>query len=315
MSILKRHGYGSNFNKISIDYINNILLKEITNEYGLWKLTKEINFYNFIINNNIKLKIPKIYETGINFIKMEYMKDYLPIVDIISKFNVLNLDIILSKIYTELYILHNSKSLIILKEEYYDNLYYETHTKIELRLKHINHIINKYSNILFVNGIKLIPIDILLYKIDNYIINYCDSINKFEVVPIHGDCQFNNILYNIELDNIVFIDSRGYYGHYDIYGIKEYDLAKIKYALSGCDIFDNKNITSLNIENNNINIKIEMFDKNIFNYKNEYEKFILVLMITIWLGNAEGYKNQEEKLITSHFIARYFGTILFHILP
>jgi hypothetical protein len=55
-----------------------------------------------------------------------------------------------------------------------------------------------------------------------------------------------------------------------------------------------------------------MFDKNIFNYKNEYEKFILVLMITIWLGNAEGYKNQEEKLITSHFIARYFGTILFN---
>jgi hypothetical protein len=115
-------------------------LKEITNEYGLWKLTKEINFYNFIINNNIKLKIPKIYEIGINFIKMEYMKDYLPIVDIISKFNVSNLDIILSKIYIELNILHNSKSLIILKEEYYDNLYYETHTKIELRFKHINHI-------------------------------------------------------------------------------------------------------------------------------------------------------------------------------
>jgi hypothetical protein len=312
MSILKRHGYGSNFNKISIDYINNILLKEITNEYGLWKLTKEINFYNFIINNNIKLKIPKIYEIGINFIKMEYMKDYLPIVDIISKFNVSNLDIILSKIYTELNILHNSKSLIILKEEYYDNLYYETHTKIELRLKHINHIINKYSNILFINGTKLIPLDILLYEIDKYIINYSDSINKFELVPIHGDCQFNNILYNKKLNNIVFIDPRGYYGHYDIYGIKEYDLAKIKYALSGCDIFDNKNITSLNIENNNINIEIEMFDKNIFNYKNEYEKFILVLMITIWLGNAEGYKNQEEKLITSHFIARYFGTILFN---
>jgi hypothetical protein len=102
-------------------------------------LTKQINFYNFIINN-IKLKILKIYEIGINFIKMEYMKDYIPIIDILNK-SINNLDIILSKIYTELNILHNSKSLIILKEEYYNNLYYKTHTKIELRLKHINHII------------------------------------------------------------------------------------------------------------------------------------------------------------------------------
>ena len=99
MFILNRYWYGSNFNKISIEYINNILLKEITNEYGLWKLTKQINFYNFIINN-IKLKILKIYEIGINFIKMEYMKDYIPIIDILNK-SIKNLDIILSKIYNE----------------------------------------------------------------------------------------------------------------------------------------------------------------------------------------------------------------------
>jgi hypothetical protein len=59
--VLNRIGYGSNFNKISINKDKNIIKKECINEYGQKKINYEINFYKFLINNNILFKTPKIF--------------------------------------------------------------------------------------------------------------------------------------------------------------------------------------------------------------------------------------------------------------
>jgi hypothetical protein len=125
---------------------------------------------------------------------------------------------------------------------------------------------------------------------------------EFYFVPIHGDCQFNNILYNIEKDDFIFIDPRGYYGNSDIYGIPEYDFAKLLFALTGYDEFDNREIDKLDVNNNNINVHINIWDETLL----INNKLDVLLMRNIWLGNSQIFmENNEYKGIYSYFLALY----------
>jgi hypothetical protein len=122
--------------------------------------------------------------------------------------------------------------------------------------------------------------------------------------PIHGDCQFNNILIGPEKE-ILFIDPRGYYGTYDIYGIPEYDDAKIAFALSGYDNFDSMKITSLNIENDVVFVE-DLRIKDL-----EQDSFVSVLTLSIWLGNAHCFKDEAKAFYSYSYamwlISLYLG--------
>jgi hypothetical protein len=117
----------------------------------------------------------------------------------------------------------------------------ETCTKLYKRYQEITDILKNYTHIKKVNNIELLSFDKTLDILQNKVSNYLESkllVNSYNISIIHGDCQFNNILYNSTNDDFVFIDPRGYFGNLDLYGIPEYDFAKIKFALSGYDIFD-----------------------------------------------------------------------------
>ena len=306
--VLDRIGYGSNFNKISIDINNNIIKKECINSYGQKKIHYEINFYKFLINNNISFKTPKIYLFQENGYSMEYLNNYEPLYKIFNKLEDFKKNNLLNKIKENLNELHNSSKKSIQKEEYYKNLKIEIEEKTQTRYNSIKHILKKYDFIKKVNNIEILSFEKILSEINNKIYKFIEVKNTsvYEFVPLHGDCQFNNILYNIEKDDFIFIDPRGYYGNSEIYGIPEYDFAKILFALSGYDEFDNRIINNLDIENDNINININYLDKNILNINN----LEILLMYNIWLGNAECFvKNNEIKGIYSYFISLYLGTI------
>lgn len=306
--VLDRIGYGSNFNKISIDINNNIIKKECINEYGQKKINYEINFYKFLINNNISFKTPKIYLFQENGYIMEYLNNYEPLYKVFNLIDNTRKTKLLNKIRENLNNLHNSSKKYILKDEYYLNLKIEIEEKTQNRFNTIKNIIKKYDFIKKVNNIEIIPFEQLLLMINKKIYEFIElsNLSDFYFVPLHGDCQFNNILYNIEKDDFIFIDPRGYYGKSEIYGIPEYDFAKVLFALSGYDEFDNRTINKLDIENDNINININYLDKNILNINN----LEILLMYNIWLGNAECFiKNNEMKGIYSYFISLFLGTI------
>jgi hypothetical protein len=171
-------------------------------------------------------------------------------------------------------------------------------------LKTIDHIVRKYDNIHSVNGLKILKIDIILNKINEFIEEYVKSC-ELKYYPIHGDLQLNNILINTETDEIRFIDPRGYFGNSDIYGMKEYDLAKIYFGMGGYSYFDLKNVTKLNIENDNIQIDMKEMN-NIL----EHDNIIKILIISIWLGNAHCFISNEYKVVESYFYSLYLATIV-----
>ena len=303
---LDRIGYGSNFNKLYIDYDNNIIKKECTNNYGLKKINYEKIFYKYLIDNNILFNYPKIYNFFDNGYTMEYLNNYIPLYKVYKKLEEPIKSNILLKIKSSLNNLHNSKKIILTKEDYINNINLEINDKIIERYNLIKNILSKYNYIKKVNNVEILSFNEILYEINNRINSIIKNNKEYYFVPIHGDCQFNNILYNKDKNDYIFIDPRGYFGKYEIYGLEEYDMAKIYFALSGYDEFDNREINNLDIIDDNINIFIDILDNNIFN---EYNLSIL-LMLNIWLGNAQCFIiNNEYKGIYSYFISLYLGTI------
>lgn len=300
---LKRNGYGSNFNKLYIDTSSNIIQKECYHSYGMKKITNEIAFLHFINNNNIPFPIPKVYTILTNGYTMEYMNNYIPLY---QTYDIQKTPNILKDIMNKLTILHSFDQKITTREIYLEQLLMETNTKIYDRYELIKSTIFKYNFIKSVNGISIYDFDYIMDNINHKIIDLVKQKDEYYFVPIHGDCQFNNILINPNTNDICFIDPRGYFGNMEIYGIKEYDFAKVLFALSGYDSFDNSDITCLNINNDNIEIQTNILDVTIFDNCH----LETLIMLSIWLGNAHCFIHNENKLMYSYFIAMYYSTLI-----
>jgi hypothetical protein len=120
---------------------------------------------------------------------------------------------------------------------------------------------------------------------------------------IHGDIHLGNILIDSS-KNIYFIDPRGYFGKTKLYGLKEYDYAKLMFGISGYSTFDNISITDLNIINLNLSIDFIKEYEYIFE-NNIFDDITKLLCLSIWLGNNSCFINENKKIV-SLMIAFYY---------
>ena len=59
------------------------------------------------------------------------------------------------------------------------------------------------------------------------------DVNIDNLVVLHGDLFFGNMMYDIEKESLKVIDPRGEYGEFTIYGDMRYDLAKLYHSVIG----------------------------------------------------------------------------------
>jgi hypothetical protein len=156
-----------------------------------------------------------------------------------------------------------------------------------------------------VNNIKVLTFEECLGFIKEKIIIYIEERDTYSYSPIHGDCQFNNILIDSSHKNIIFIDPRGYFGKTKIFGMPEYDTAKVQFALSGYDILDNIIVESLTIEGDQLYLPKISIDDNLLGPLG----IVRWLLCSIWLGNAHCFKNQPLKAIFSYYYALYICSL------
>ena len=82
-------------------------------------------------------------------------------------------------------------------------------------------LLSYFGNIIFVNNLKILSFENVIDKCKKIIIEYFDNINLYNYNIILGDCNFSNILINKDnINDIVFIDPRGYYGETKIHGMQ-----------------------------------------------------------------------------------------------
>lgn len=312
-------------NKFKCRYFNNIelidedkLLKKGITCKGKDIIKKEKKWYEYIktLNNNeVNNLIPKIYDTFESGFIIEYKKNFIPVYKFldINKDNMEQKIEVLNNIINKINIIHDVDKNNVSKILFFNNLRMEINTKIIERKKIINDVLNYFGKIEYVNNLKIDTFENILNKCKNIIVQYYETIDVYEYSIIIGDCQFSNILIDPDnINNIAFIDPRGYFGNTEIFGPTEYDYAKILYGISGYDNFNSShfNINNINVENKSITFEIESitFDKKIINkYFNKVHKAFIII---IWLSLAEYNKNNIWKCLSSYYYGLYLGTLL-----
>lgn len=295
MKVIKRCGYGASFNDLIID--GDKIIKKCKNLDGLKKIENEVIFYKFMTSSCIDFPVVDIIEYIEDGYIMKYLKNHIPL------YKSENIDVDL--VYRKLNILHNSYELRVSKEYYIQQLLIEIETKIINRYELIKIHTKEYDFITKVNGIQIMRFEDLLKQLNVEILSEINSMKSYTFVPIHGDCQFNNVL--VKDGDIVFIDPRGHFGNSYIFGMKEYDLAKVLFAISGYDEFDSRAIESLDIRGDEMTIKLNSLKTDIFNRP----KLEVILMLNIWMGNAHSFVHSKYKMIYSYFISLYLGSLYF----
>ena len=286
------------FNKIYEQSGN--LVKESLCEQGYTIMKKETNWYKFVIKNYI----PKILSYGKNKFTMSKL-NCSPLYKVFWNLSFENQSKIVNNILILLNDLHSQK-INIDNNIIIEDTIIEIKHKIELRLNKVKEIIKSFGKVEYVNGKKINnDINFILENIYSKIKKYISDKSDYSV--IHGDCQFSNTLCD-KNHNIYFIDPRGYYGNSSIYGLKEYDYAKVLYALSGYDQFNNDNLYFIQkYENNhltlNINNNMEKF-KHIFEKHTDFN-IIKNLVVINWLGLTQYNQNNILKCISSYYYALY----------
>jgi hypothetical protein len=324
--------YFNNITKIGEDK----LFKKAITDSAKILINNEKKWYNYIkeLNNeNIVNLIPTIYDFFEYGFLLEYKKNHIPVykffMDYEKYINEPNIDInekyiknaeyniikitILKNIIDKINKLHNIEKKNISKLIFLSNLKKEIYDKIYNRKKIIEQFINYFGIIEYVNNIKIESFEKIIEKCKNIITKYYDLIDIYEYSIILGDCQFSNILINPNnINDICFIDPRGYFGDTIIHGPIEYDYAKVLYGISGYDNFNANyfNIKKFDKDNKSIEFEINGFtyDKKIINkYFNKIHKAYLVL---IWLSLPEYSKNNIWKCLASYYYGLYLGTLL-----
>lgn len=290
------YNYGFMYNDIIIE--DNIFTKKFKNICGKNKINKEIEFYLFLSKNNISFPMPRRIDSYDGVLKIEYISKSTTLTNIINKDN---MDMYIIKIINLLNIIHNvkipMKNTIIIKD-----IINEVETKLIDRYNNFDWENNvTFKSIHYVNNVPINNINYYINLIKNKLMVYFKDRHYYNL--IHGDPHLGNIILDNN-SNIIFIDPRGYFGNSKLFGLYEYDYAKLMFGLSGYSVFDEMNVTELNIKNNNLRIEfIEQYE-DVFN-NILFNKETALLCLSIWLGNNSCFVDTNKK-ITSLMIALYY---------
>ena len=293
------------FNNIE-ELKDNKLNKKCIDSYGKDLINIEIKYYKYI--SKYTLNFPKIFFYGEDNFIMEQMQNC------INLYNIELNETIIQMLFNNIKKIHDCKTILVDKIVYDTNLKIEFNDKITKRLNEIKIIINyikpeKVNNLVINQDINYVITE-LYEKI------YKRLENNKEYHLIHGDCQFSNVLYNTQMNDIFFIDPRGYFGDTLFFGIKEYDYSKILYALSGYDNFNNDDKYYFTFENDNLNTHIN--HTNLLKFKETFEnnnidfELCFYMMILHWFGLASYNKHNINKCISSYYQGLYLYSILLH---
>lgn len=306
MKAFEREGYGSAFNTLYIK--GNEFVKRAHTLYGKKKLEQEIKAYKSFSVDAPLFPLATFIDHTDDTLVLEYYPTYKPLWIHYKQISLQDKKNLLEKVFDSLEYLHKTKQKTMSKQEYTRLVRLEVIEKVKERYIQAKDILHSFP-FTSVNGTPCLSFEECIKKLEIHTQTFIDSKQVFELTYIHGDPQFNNTLYDSISDKILFIDPRGYFGDSELYGINEYDIAKVLFALSGYDCFDSTKEFQLEYKDKNINIPDFVLDEN---YETLYPE-LHFLLVSIWLGNCHCFLSNPTKLLISHAYARLLATKLLAI--
>jgi beta-phosphoglucomutase-like phosphatase (HAD superfamily) len=291
------------FNKIYETSVNE-LTKMSTCKYGNKIITDEMLFYKFHNLNNV----PKIIEFNENKFTMLKIKGK-PLIDAFNNARIPKQFEMLQSIIDNLKYIHNQESYDIDRTVLNNDIKLEFYQKVNNRIQNIRPLLYNFHYIKSINGVHIRhSYEHIIQNVYSILCDYFNN-NVQKYHTIHGDPHLSNILID-DNEKIWFIDPRGYFGNTKLFGIKEYDISKIIYSLSGFDEINNNDNHFFVINENNIDVNITNNMNNYIFLFNEYNTKILICMTILhWFGLTDYAKNNVHKCISAY----YYGIYLYHV--
>lgn len=297
----------------SLERIGDWYKKEAVNSQGNGIIAKELAWYKFIgmADKDKVINVPEV-ATSVNGKPYFFLKAvpgepvWQAWVDLSTEQRAKVLDHYESQssALASLYFVHAKRQPETIRAD----IEIEANSKLEKRLSEIEGLVKAFGNIDTVNGYKLPITDPRkLYELIFAEISAFYDENQPEYVPIHGDFQMSNAIYDVATDTFTLIDPRGYFGGSAVYGLRHYDEAKLAYSLDGYDLF-NYSVDQhiLKIEDGSITFTmpkpngIEELDLS------KFTRIHLLWLAVIWAGLAGYIKNDPIKCICSYFYGMMF---------
>jgi tRNA A-37 threonylcarbamoyl transferase component Bud32 len=307
--VLKTADEGREFN--SIEIFDNFVHKKALNEQGKKLLRQEFLWYQELHQNGIKTRVPKVY---IPFAEDEMIMERVNGVSmykVFSKMDGHQQMKMLDNVDKQLKLLASEVEMEVSNETVKSDIHREAHGKLINRYNEIKQMIDAFgTDISVVNGLK-INTDVVhvICELTNELWKHYADTDTYQL--IHGDLQMSNTMVNPRSLEVTLIDPRGYFGDTKLYGLQDYDKAKMLYALTGYDLFNYstdfhiKNISSTEIE---FDIPSPLNSKYGPAMLAKYEPVHYLWLAVIWLGLAQYIKNNPVKSLAAHYHGLYLAT-------
>lgn len=367
---MNAQNYGFIYNELVVDLTRNRLIKRTrrsliddTNtsalaiqqrKEGEMKLRKEIQFYLCIqAYHRIPLPfvMPRFYASPTRAspaspeLHIQYFQDYEPLTEGFPYADADAACSVIREILDHIRPLHeHSPRIQITENEYRQALRVEVYDKIVERYYSVDwkKIYPEFDRLTHVNGVKVRSfIEYATIIKDRVDVLGGPPPNGGLLTYIHGDTHLGNILVpkpgvciSNDTPRYVFIDPRGYFASYDVFGEPHYDYAKLLFGISGYSRFDQMTIERCEVNEavtdvtdlpeiaNGISgipemgITIPFIDEYSSIYKSldtpEWQSSVpeltaeltRLISLSIWLGNNSTFISPEKKLM-SLMISRY----------
>jgi len=304
INVMNDDNYGFIFSDITIT--DGTFIKKAKNMDGKLKLQNEIRFYTYIIDKKVGFCVPKLLEHTSDTLKLQFIANSSTLTDVIIQSNMLGYVRRIKQHLSSIHCLTMPISAEVLERD----LQAELKTKVLRRFGEYEwSSYDLYNIITSVNGIRIRKLPV-----------YCDIIYERLVVLlrerrhyslIHGDVHLGNILLD-EHGRMIFIDPRGHFGETMLFGLSEYDHAKLLFGLSGYSAFDNMSICNVETTvteisgEKNCNLEIEFIRQHEHVFESdEFDETTILLCLSIWLANNSCFTSIRKK-VTSLMIACYY---------
>ena len=360
---MNAQNYGYIYNELVVDPTRNRIIKRTRRSLvdgassttavaiqqrkdGERKLQKEIQFY-LCVHAYHRIPppfvMPRFYaapatEPGSSpELHIQYFADYEPLTERFPYTGDTAAMTVIREILDHLRPLHtHSPRIPITEEEYKVALRVEVYDKIVERYSSVNwkNIYPEFERLTHVNGLKVRSFMEYATIIRDRVWGGTFGSPATNLTYIHGDTHLGNILVPkpgtcivSDTPRYVFIDPRGYFASYDVFGDPHYDYAKLLFGISGYSKFDQMTIdvNDINELNGTVNdisglpemdITIPFIDEYSSIYKSldtpEWQSSVpeltaeltRLISLSIWLGNNSTFISPEKKLM-SLMISRY----------
>jgi hypothetical protein len=302
---MNKDNYGYNFNNIKIE--KNMLTKEGKNQHGKMKINNEILFYLYITEHNIKFPMPKVMNHYDGCLSIQYFTNATVLTNIINSDNLREYIEHISRHMQNIHCITmdiNNKNVL-------SDVSIEVKTKVLARYNEYNWKYDKlYNAIISVNDVKINSIEYYCDIINNKLKTLLANRDKYNL--IHGDIHLGNILL-CDNNELYFIDPRGYFGESSLFGLCEYDYAKLMFGLSGYSVFDNMIIDELSVINHNIEIYFIKKYEYVFELST-FTEITRLLCLSIWLANNSSFIDNNKKIlslmIASYYCEKYINVVI-----